>query len=557
MQSRREFLQLASITAMLIGSSNWNSVAAKQQITENDLLKFDAKGQITLLHLTDIHGQLKPVYFRPPSENFGIGKYEGIPPHLVGKTFLDYFGIAPNTPLAYAHTMLDYVPLAREYGQLGGLDRTASLIKKIRAERGEDKVLLLDGGDTWQGSYTSLKTQGEDMLEAMKLLKPDAMVGNWEFTLGQERLNELIEKIDFPFLGGNVFDTEWDEPVNRVFNGKKIQGRRTKAFGTADFEYAGRLYKPVPWTQPMKYIKGNLETFIRRELDIEVDFKFCLCGYYGTDGKGIPHHSDTVPTYNDLVVSLSFGAPRITKDGVTVANSIMLKNPVENLGVAMMKQAAQQTANIAGDGTTTSIVLAQAIIGCYKAQNGADFSFRDIRSGIDKYKTHILKILEDKSIKITEDRLNDVSTISANNDKVLGKLIADAFREAGDNGIVAMETSPTSETYVDTVEGTKLNSTYKTHHFYTNKEKEISELDNPLVFISASDIPNVRKIQDILEYAIKSNRSILLIAPLESQPLTALAMNMVKGNIKVNVIDPPSFGPVSYTHLTLPTSDLV
>ena len=213
MQSRREFLQLASITAMLIGSSNWNSVAAKQQITENDLLKFDAKGQITLLHLTDIHGQLKPVYFRPPSENFGIGKYEGIPPHLVGKTFLDYFGIDPNTPLAYAHTMLDYVPLAREFGQLGGLVRTASLIKKIRAERGEDKVLLLDGGDTWQGSYTSLKTQGEDMLEAMKLLKPDAMVGHWEFTLGQERLNELIEKIDFPFLGGNVFDTEWDEPV--------------------------------------------------------------------------------------------------------------------------------------------------------------------------------------------------------------------------------------------------------------------------------------------------------------------------------------------------------
>ena len=101
---------------------------------------------------------------------------------------------------------MDYVPLAREYGKLGGLDRTASLIKKIRAERGEDKVLLLDGGDTWQGSYTSLKTQGEDMLEAMNLLKPDAMVGHWEFTLGQDRLSELIDKIDFPFLGGNVFD---------------------------------------------------------------------------------------------------------------------------------------------------------------------------------------------------------------------------------------------------------------------------------------------------------------------------------------------------------------
>ena len=213
MQSRREFLQLAAITAMLIGGKSWSAVAAKQEISENDLLKFDSKGQITLLHITDIHGQLKPVFFRPPSENFGIGKYEGIPPHLVGKVFLDYFGIEPNTPLAYAHTMLDYVPLAREYGKLGGLDRTASLIKKIRAERGDDKVLLLDGGDTWQGSYTSLKTQGEDMLEAMNLLKPDAMVGHWEFTLGQERLSELIDKIDFPFLGGNVFDTEWDEPV--------------------------------------------------------------------------------------------------------------------------------------------------------------------------------------------------------------------------------------------------------------------------------------------------------------------------------------------------------
>ncbi len=213
MQSRREFLQLAAITAMLIGGKNWNAVAAKQEISENDLLQFDSKGQITLLHITDIHGQLKPVYFRPPSENFGIGKYEGIPPHLVGKFFLDYFDIQPSTPLAYAHTMLDYVPLAREYGKLGGLDRTASLIKKIRAERGEDKVLLLDGGDTWQGSYTSLKTQGEDMLKAMNLLKPDAMVGHWEFTLGQERLSELIDKIDFPFLGGNVFDTEWDEPV--------------------------------------------------------------------------------------------------------------------------------------------------------------------------------------------------------------------------------------------------------------------------------------------------------------------------------------------------------
>ena len=243
-----------------------------------------------------------------------------------------------------------------------------------------------------------------------------------------------------------------------------------------------------------------------------------------------------------VVIEDDFGNPHVTKDGVTVANAIMLQNPVENLGVTMLKQAAQQTANVAGDGTTTSIVLAKAIIDYYKKLDGEEFSFRDVKDGIDKFKDNILNILEKKSIKIDDKKLDDVSTISANNDKELGKLIADAFRKAGDNGIVTMETSVSSETYIDVVEGTKLNSTFKSPHFYSNKEKEISELEKPLVFISASDIPNVRKIQDILEFAIKSNRSILLIAPLEAQPIAALAMNMVKGNIKVNVIDPPSFG---------------
>ena len=243
-----------------------------------------------------------------------------------------------------------------------------------------------------------------------------------------------------------------------------------------------------------------------------------------------------------VVIEDDFGNPHVTKDGVTVANSVMLKDPVENLGVAMVKQAAQQTAHIAGDGTTTSIVLTKAIIDCFNEKNAKEHSFRDVKSGILKLKDHIVKILEKKAIKVDDKKLDDVSTISTNNDKELGKLIAKAFRKAGENGIVTMETSPSSDTYIDIVEGTKLSSVSKAPHFYTNKEKEISELDNPLIFISASDIPNVRKIQDILEYAIKSNRSILLIAPLESQPITALAMNMVKGNIKVNVIDPPSFG---------------
>jgi len=214
MFSRREFIQMAAVTGTMLGGlGHWNRLAAQQALKMDDLLSFDAKGQVTLLHLTDIHAQLKPVYFRPPSENFGVGAYEGIPPHLVAEDFLNHFGIAPNTPLAYAHTMVDYVNLARAYGRLGGLDRTATLVKSIRAERGDDKVLLLDGGDTWQGSYTSLKTNGQDMVDAMALLKPDAMVGHWEFTFGQERVEEIVEEMAYPFLGGNVFDTEWDERV--------------------------------------------------------------------------------------------------------------------------------------------------------------------------------------------------------------------------------------------------------------------------------------------------------------------------------------------------------
>ena len=248
MQSRREFLQLASITAMLIGVRPWSSIAAKQELNIDDILKFDSKGQVTLLHLTDIHGQLKPVFFRPPSENYGVGKFEGIPPHLVGEAFLNYFDIKPNTPLAYAHTMIDYVPLAMEYGKLGGLDRTSSIIKQIRSERGEDKVLLLDGGDTWQGSYTSLETQGEDMVSAFNFLKPDAMVGHWEFTFGQDRLEELINKMNHPFLGGNVFDTEWDEPV---FESTKFFER-----GGVNIAVIGQHFPYTPIANPKYMVEG-------------------------------------------------------------------------------------------------------------------------------------------------------------------------------------------------------------------------------------------------------------------------------------------------------------
>jgi len=218
MFSRREFLQFGSVAALAAAASagftgNFSRSLAQQKLTQDDLLKFDAKGQITLLHFTDVHAQLKPVYFRPPDTNIGVGAFEGIPPHLVGEKFLRHFGLEPGSPVSYAHTMVDYENLARTYGKLGGLDRTATLVKAIRSERGDDKVLFLDGGDTWQGSYTSLKTNGQDMVDCMKLLKPDAMVGHWEFTFGEERVAEIIEDMGYPFLASNIVDTEWEEPV--------------------------------------------------------------------------------------------------------------------------------------------------------------------------------------------------------------------------------------------------------------------------------------------------------------------------------------------------------
>ncbi len=217
MHSRREFLQLMATTTAVMGSagllSNLPRAFAQQKLTQDDLLNFDSKGQVTLLHFTDVHAQLKPIYFRPPDMNIGVGDFAGIPPHLVADDFLKHFELEQGSALAYAHTMVNYEALAKTYGRLGGLDRTATLVKAIRAERGDDKVLFLDGGDTWQGSYSSLKTNGQDMVECMNLLKPDAMVGHWEFTFGADRVLEIVDELPFPFLASNIRDVEWDEPV--------------------------------------------------------------------------------------------------------------------------------------------------------------------------------------------------------------------------------------------------------------------------------------------------------------------------------------------------------
>lgn len=215
MNSRREFLQVAAATAALTslqGLGGWSRAFAQQKLTEADLLAFEPFGNVTLVHVTDIHGQLKPVYFREPSINLGVGPMKGLPPHIVGGEFIKKYGLAPNSAEAHALTFEDFEALAKTYGRVGGLDRVATVIKAIRADRA-DRMLLLDGGDTWTNSFTSMMSKGQDMVDAMALLKPDAMVGHWEFTLGHERVKEIVEGLGFAFLASNMLDTEWNEKV--------------------------------------------------------------------------------------------------------------------------------------------------------------------------------------------------------------------------------------------------------------------------------------------------------------------------------------------------------
>jgi sulfur-oxidizing protein SoxB len=211
MLSRRDLIQLAAATAAVL-PGGWSRAFAQQRLTQADLLRFEPVGNVTLLHLTDIHAQLLPTHFREPSVNLGVGEARGLVPHVTGRALLDLFNIPPGSANAHSLTPEDFAALAKSYGRIGGLDRIATIVKSIRGERGE-RVLLLDGGDTWQNSYTSLVSKGQDMVDCMALLKPDAMTGHWEFTLGTERVKELIKDLGFPFLAQNVRDTEWDEPA--------------------------------------------------------------------------------------------------------------------------------------------------------------------------------------------------------------------------------------------------------------------------------------------------------------------------------------------------------
>jgi sulfur-oxidizing protein SoxB len=236
MITRREALQVGAAAATIASANGLGSLAqaaAREKLTEQELLRFDGLGNVTLLHIADLHGQLMPVYFREPSVNIGAGDARGQPPHLTGRAFLRKFAIPPRSAAAYALTSEDFTALAKTFGRIGGLDRAATVIKAVRAERGQDRVLMLDGGDTWQGSLGALRTQAQDMVDCVKLLKPDAMTGHWEFTYGEARVKELIKQLGFPFLALNVRDTEWNEPAFPAYKMFDKAGTRVAVLGQA------------------------------------------------------------------------------------------------------------------------------------------------------------------------------------------------------------------------------------------------------------------------------------------------------------------------------------
>ncbi len=252
--SRREFLQLMSLagaSGMLPGS-----VFAMNRRPQ-DIYEIPKFGNLTLMHFTDCHAQLNPIYFREPSVNIGVGKSRGKPPHIVGKHFLKYFDVPANSAQAHAFTYLNYAEAAQTYGKVGGFSHLATLIKRVRAERGENNCLLLDGGDTWQGSATALWTKGMDMVGACNRLGVDAMTGHWEFTYQDTQILKNIKAFNGDFIAQNIHVKE-----DALFNDAPVYDDSAHAFkpytlkrvNGATVAVIGQAFPYTPIANPKRFI---------------------------------------------------------------------------------------------------------------------------------------------------------------------------------------------------------------------------------------------------------------------------------------------------------------
>jgi chaperonin GroEL len=238
----------------------------------------------------------------------------------------------------------------------------------------------------------------------------------------------------------------------------------------------------------------------------------------------------------------AMGKPVITKDGVTVAESVVLIDPVENIGSTLIKEAAKNTVKEAGDGTTTATVLAYSLLKEINSSEYKNETIRDIKSGLESGLDKINTYLSKNATKVSDDMLENISSISCNNDKEIGKIIAEAYKKVGKDGVVLFEDSHTEKTYADVVDGVQIECPITSSYLVTDKDREVCELDNPYILIAYSPIRNIRSIQNILEYVIKEKRSLLIIGGVDESPKSALIANKVKGNIRLNIIDLPGFG---------------
>lgn len=245
--TRRDFLELAAIAGISLTSGD--ALAQLNKMKPEELISFKSVGNITLLHICDMHAHLKPLYWREPSTLVSHPTLVGKPGFLCGKAYLEYYGVKPGTLRAYFDTYLDFPELAHKYGKMGGVAYMATLVKQIVAERGKDKVLFMDSGDTWQGTAVGLFTKGKAIVDAQNLLGIDVMVGHWEFTYGKERVLELVENhLNAEFIAQNIKDAMWEELVFKPYTIKEINGVKIGIIGNA-FPY-------TPIANPKQFVEG-------------------------------------------------------------------------------------------------------------------------------------------------------------------------------------------------------------------------------------------------------------------------------------------------------------
>ncbi|MDC6384987.1 chaperonin GroEL [Flagellimonas taeanensis] len=251
------------------------------------------------------------------------------------------------------------------------------------------------------------------------------------------------------------------------------------------------------------------------------------------------------PKGRNVIISKSFGAPQVTKDGVSVAKEIELEDPLENMGAQMVKEVASKTNDQAGDGTTTATVLAQAIVKEGLKNVAAGANPMDLKRGIDKAVETLVADLEKQAKKVgnDSDKIKQVASISANNDETIGDLIATAFAKVGKEGVITVEEAKGTDTYVDVVEGMQFDRGYLSPYFVTNTDKMIADLDNPYILLFDKKISNLQEILPILEPVAQSGRPLLIIAEdVEGQALATLVVNKLRGGLKIAAVKAPGFG---------------